>query len=157
MKKKILLVLRTHGLPMRLAPLLNEKKPYLIEIAWGEREALKKLSAARLDFSLLLIDHKIPEMNGLQVIRAARGRRSAQKLPSIILGDVEDINFSVATMRRMDFDFLPKPITSESLSCFIDNCFHRQERNAWAYYLDKTKVEKGENSCSQFFLSGGIA
>jgi two-component system response regulator RpfG len=59
---------------------------------------------------LLLVDYKMPEMNGIEVIRKFRGNPSCEHIPIIMVTSIEDRNVRYKALEIGATDFLMKPV-----------------------------------------------
>ena len=59
---------------------------------------------------LLLVDYKMPEMNGIEVIRKFRGNPACEHIPIIMVTSIEDRNVRYEALEVGATDFLMKPV-----------------------------------------------
>ena len=65
---------------------------------------------ARNPVDLLLVDYKMPEMNGIEVIRKFRGNPACEHIPIIMVTSIEDRNVRYEALEVGATDFLMKPV-----------------------------------------------
>jgi len=68
------------------------------------------------DFSLVLLDFMMPEMDGIEVMRRLKECPGTQSTPVIILTARADEDFKIKTLKAGATDFLTKPFSSTELS-----------------------------------------
>lgn len=73
---------------------------------------------------LLLLDVKMPEMDGLEVLRRVRQNRG--ELPVVMMTGHGTIESAVDAMKLGAFDFLTKPFPQEKLAIQIKNCLEHE-------------------------------
>jgi DNA-binding NtrC family response regulator len=99
-----------------------KQRKYLIEIAATGGEALSRL--AQRDFDLVIIDAKLPDIHGIEVLRRARLRETGTGVIMITaFGTVKD---AVSAMREGAFDYITKPFGIDELELVIDKFFDYQ-------------------------------
>jgi CheY-like chemotaxis protein len=81
---------------------------YRVTKAASGREALDLIKAAPRD--LVLLDSMMPEMSGLEVLRAIRASHSIIDLPVIMVTDKEDTNDVVTALEMGANDFVTRPL-----------------------------------------------
>jgi CheY-like chemotaxis protein len=92
---------------------LLERAGYDLTICGNGREALKVATESRHD--VMVLDVMLPEMNGLDVLRALRADPDARKLPVLMLtakGQREDREDALAAGADM---FISKPFSNAEL------------------------------------------
>lgn len=107
-----------------------EYEGYRVEEAASGREALAKV--ATFDPAAVLLDIKMPEMDGLEVLAGFRERGYA--MPVLVITGHGDIATAVEATRKGAFDFFEKPLQRErvllSLRNAVENHRLRQEGEA---------------------------
>ncbi|MBI3846501.1 MAG: sigma-54-dependent Fis family transcriptional regulator [Planctomycetes bacterium] len=93
-----------------------ERKGFPVRTAENGKEAMAAIEDS--EPALLLTDLKMPEMSGLELLRAARER--APKLGVIVLTGHGTIETAVEAMRHGAFDYLLKPCNADELLIVID-------------------------------------
>jgi len=96
---------------------------YEQEIAVNGQEALDKLKDSKYD--LILLDIKMPVMNGIQILKEMR--RLEDKTNVIMITAYGTIENAVESMKLGAVDFISKPFTLENLKTMIDAVFSREE------------------------------
>lgn len=79
-----------------------------MECAANAREALRVLEQDRID--LILLDHMMPEMSGIDLLRLLRATQSASELPVIMVTAVSDSSKVVEALASGANDYVTKPI-----------------------------------------------
>jgi len=92
-------------------------------IAVNGQEALDKLKDSKYD--LVLLDIKMPVMNGIQILKEMR--RLEDKTNVIMITAYGTIENAVESMKLGAVDFISKPFTLENLKTMIDAVFSREE------------------------------
>jgi two-component system response regulator HydG len=64
-------------------------------------------------YALLLLDYRLPDGNGLNVL--AKARESGASTPAIIMTSFDDIRTAVKAIRSGAFDYITKPVNPEEL------------------------------------------
>jgi len=76
------------------------------------KDALEKIS--RIDFDAVLLDKRMPEMDGFETLKNIRKISSGKHLPVIIITASDKIDNEIAIMKGADA-FIPKPLHREKL------------------------------------------
>ncbi len=82
---------------------------YAVEVASGGREALDKIAALPVD--LVLMDVRMPDLDGLSVLEKAR--ESRPDLPFVVMSGHGSIETVRSAFKLGAFDYLEKPITEK--------------------------------------------
>lgn len=93
-----------------------ELEGYACEVAGGGRDALEALTAKPVD--LVLMDVKMPDMDGLEALRRIR---EARPVPVIMMSGHGTIETAVKATQLGARDFLEKPIARERLLVAVRN------------------------------------
>ena len=93
-------------------------------------------------FDAVLLDVKMPEMDGFEVLERIMGHPSLQQIPVIMVSGVEEMGGVVACIEMGAADYLYKPFDPSLLRARIQNClekkrFHDREISLRAQLQDK--------------------
>ena len=94
---------------------------YPSERAGDGRQALLKID--KLEPDLVLLDYRMPEMNGIDVLREIRQRR--KDLPVIMITAYGTIDVAVEAVKAGADDFVTKPFDSEHLAVVVKKALER--------------------------------
>jgi FixJ family two-component response regulator len=86
-------------------------------------KALEQLAANRFDLAIL--DMRMPEMDGLDLL--AEMRQRGYNTPAVIITAYGDIPHAVRAMKLGAIDFLKKPLTPEQLRQIVNEVVERHE------------------------------
>jgi CheY-like chemotaxis protein len=89
---------------------------YPVETAEHGEEALKVIGEQ--DFSLLILDMKLPGKNGLEVLREAKAQKP--KINGIIITAYPSVETAVEAMKLGAADYLPKPFSLDAMEKLIE-------------------------------------
>lgn len=114
------------------------------------QEALEKILDLNPD--LVLLDIRMPKMNGIEVVQAAIEAGFTGKF--MILSGVSDFKLAQAAMRYGVNFYLTKPIDEDELEqsvCTVRDAIHKESKTSFSYsqYLDKAK----ENILKEILLN----
>ncbi len=90
----------------RMMELHLQKDGLAVVTAGNGHEALAKLDERRFD--LVLTDLVMPEMSGLELVRAIRARPDCAEIPLLILSGLDNTGMIVEAMKAGATDFIPK-------------------------------------------------
>ena len=88
---------------------------YQAEVAKDGEQALEIID--KHDFSLMLLDLRLPGKNGIEVLREARAKRPQLKV--IIITAYPSVETAVQAMKEGAVDYLPKPMDLDELEKII--------------------------------------
>jgi DNA-binding NtrC family response regulator len=91
---------------------------YRTEVAGGGKVGLEKL-AARSDLAAVLLDVRMPDMDGLAVLE--RIRTTAPGLPVIMMSGHASVETAVKAVRLGALDFLEKPLSTDKVLVTLAN------------------------------------
>lgn len=121
-KARILIIDDNEALLETLSDILQEKG-YWVETATTGKEALAK--AKEHFFNIALIDIKLPDMTGLQVLRTFRKKHPFTM--NIIVTGYATIENAVDSVNLGANAYIMKPIDHERLDQMIKECLKRQQ------------------------------
>lgn len=121
---KILVVEDEAAIRRVLVKILSEESDsYQVEEA---EDGLKGLEAVKNnDYDLVLCDIKMPKMDGVEVLEAAR--KIKPEIPFIMISGHGDLDTAVGTMRAGAFDYISKPPDLNRLLTTVRNALDRKE------------------------------
>jgi DNA-binding NtrC family response regulator len=96
---------------------------YSSERAGDGKQALEKID--KLNPDLVLLDYRMPEMNGIDVLREIRQRK--KNLPVIMITAYGTIDVAVEAVKAGADDFVTKPFDSEHLAVVVKKALERSE------------------------------
>ena len=114
---------------------------FSLDSAHDGLEALKKI--AESDYDMLIMDIKMPKMNGIDVLQ--RVKESHPDIDVIMITGLNEIETAVKAMKLGAFDYLPKPFDPEELETVVARAFERRR------LLQKNLNLKSEVSASYSF------
>jgi two-component system response regulator HydG len=103
-----------------------EKHGFRAEVKNSVREG--NLALEQGDYKMMLLDYRLPDGNGLDVLNAARKR--GLSLPAIIMTSFNDVRTAVKAMRLGAFDYITKPVNPEELLMIIRESLDRDTQKA---------------------------
>lgn len=95
--------------------------------AWGE-DAVRLTEANTLD--LVMLDIRLPDIDGYEVCRRIRGSRRTQDLPVIFLTEKRDRVDKLAGLELGVVDYITKPFDIQELRLRVRNALRRAEQAA---------------------------
>ncbi|MEJ1223498.1 sigma-54-dependent transcriptional regulator [Sediminicola sp. 1XM1-17] len=121
---KILVIEDESAIRRVLVKILSEENDaYIVEEA---EDGLKGLeSIKKEDYDLVLCDIKMPKMDGVEVLEAARKLRP--EIPFIMISGHGDLDTAVNTMRMGAFDYISKPPDLNRLLTTVRNALDKKE------------------------------
>jgi two-component system NtrC family response regulator len=98
-----------------------KKEGFSVEAASDGRQAIEKIEGNFFD--IVLLDYKMPELDGLQTLREIRGR--FPDLPVVMMTAYGTVETAVASMKEGAIDYLTKPIDLDELLLIIRKVLER--------------------------------
>jgi CheY-like chemotaxis protein len=121
--KKILVVDDEKNIRLTLSQVLKSLD-MPVQTAGDGEEALQKLQNS--DFSLVLLDLRLPGMDGLEALR--RIRESWPKIPVIMITAHGTIDYAVEAMKLGAVDFIRKPFSPVEIRRLVSQVLESQDR-----------------------------
>ncbi|QLE02154.1 sigma-54-dependent Fis family transcriptional regulator [Galbibacter sp. BG1] len=103
--------------------LSEENKAYEVEEASDGLEGMETIK--KNDFDLVLCDIKMPKMDGVEVLEAAR--KIKPELPFVMISGHGDIETAVNTMRMGAYDYISKPPDLNRLLNTVRNALDKKQ------------------------------
>ncbi len=120
---KILIIEDEAAIRRVLTKILSEEsKDYQVEEAGDGLEGINKIREE--DYDLVLCDIKMPKMDGVEVLEAAR--KLKPEVPMIMISGHGDLDTAVNTMRLGAFDYISKPPDLNRLLNTVRNALDRK-------------------------------
>jgi DNA-binding NtrC family response regulator len=95
---------------------------YELDSASNGLEALSKIAGT--DYDMLILDIKMPKMNGIEVLQ--RVKETHPDIDIIMITGLNEIETAVQAMKLGAFDYLPKPFDPEELEMVVARAFERR-------------------------------
>ncbi len=103
-----------------------EKRGYAVDGAEGASAALEKI--LREHYDLVLLDQRMPEMSGLDLLRLLRATHSETDLPVIMVTGADDHGTIVAALHEGANDYVIKPVTGPEIAARVQAQLSRAEQ-----------------------------
>ena len=117
-KKSILFIEDEEELLATVGNLLRDKNYHVACVKSGE-EAMSFLKENKPD--LLLIDLKLPGMDGFDIMKEVQARESIAKIPMVVLTAYNDLNAMMYAKKSGAADYITKPFDFEYLITTINS------------------------------------
>jgi two-component system, sensor histidine kinase and response regulator len=90
---------------------IDETYGFEVELAENGAQAVEKLESSKPD--ILLLDHKLPDTTGLEIL--GRYRSDVSEMITIMITAYASLETAVSAIKQGAFDFLAKPFTPDEL------------------------------------------
>jgi DNA-binding response OmpR family regulator len=120
MKKRILIVDDENNVRMMYRTALETEDLDVTEAASGA-QAVEEF--AKGEFDVAVLDLRMPEMDGLELLQTMRDKNI--KTPAVIITAYGDVPNAVKAMKLGAIDFLAKPVTPEELRKLLNEVIQR--------------------------------
>lgn len=121
---KILIVEDEAAIRRVLVKILSEENDtYQVEEAVDGLDGIEKIK--KEDYDLVLCDIKMPKMDGVEVLEAAK--KIKPEIPIVMISGHGDLDTAVNTMRMGAFDYISKPPDLNRLLNTVRNALDRKE------------------------------
>jgi len=123
-RKRILIIDDELDMAILLRQVLQDAT-FEVDIALGGCQGLEKATSGQFD--LILLDVRMPGMDGMEVMRNLRQREETECIPVIFLtGSALDVDQIVAAIDLDPSDFITKSVSSKELIARINWAFRKQ-------------------------------
>ncbi len=138
---KILIIEDEAAIRRVLTKILSEEsKDYAVDEATDGLEGINKIREE--DYDLVLCDIKMPKMDGVEVLEAAR--KLKPETPMVMISGHGDLDTAVNTMRLGAFDYISKPPDLNRLLNTVRNALDRKNLVVENIQLKKKVSKKYE-------------
>ena len=120
--------------------MILEYEGYDVEFTTSAIEGLEKFSAK--DFSAVLLDIQMPEMNGFEVLKKIKEQKQASSV--IIISAHGSVENAIKATRLGAFDFLEKPIDRDKLLISVRNATETTSLKVENEEIKKVWIGDGE-------------
>ena len=96
---------------------IGEEVVFETDTAGSGEEALEKIHRQRPD--ILLLDHKLPGLSGLDVLEKLTGEGGVSTVQTIMITAYASLETAVSAIKKGAFDFLAKPFTPGELKSTV--------------------------------------
>jgi DNA-binding NtrC family response regulator len=120
--QRIMLVDNEEGLCRMMEAVLKDQG-YLVKSYTRSVQAVAEFSAG--DYELIISDIKMPEMDGLEVLKHVRNRDP--EVPVIMITAYATVDMSIQALRRGAYDMLTKPFEPDELVYRVKNALQHHE------------------------------
>lgn len=138
---RLLLVEEDPSLTNDLKKTLTKK--YIVDHCFNGKKAI--YLAETIDYDLLILDLKLPDINGLEVIKTLR--QDCLNLPILVISNDKQLQTKLDSFQSGSDDYLAKPFHQEELSARIKALLNRH------YHVQQNHIFKIQgiqlNSCAE--------
>jgi DNA-binding response OmpR family regulator len=126
-KSRILVIEDDQDLAEMLNSYLRVQGYDVITSHWGE-EGIQSAQTERPD--LLILDARLPDMDGFEVARRLRGDRRTSKIPIIFLTERRERNDRLAGLELGADDYITKPFDVQEMRLRVRNVLKRSKQDS---------------------------
>lgn len=112
---------------------------HLVEICMTGQEGMDLLQKG--DYDLVLLDMKLPDMEGMEIIRALH--KTKQNLQVIVMTGYSTVQNAVEAMKLGALDYLCKPFTDEELTLAVQRAIEKKRLIEENLFLRKQLISRG--------------
>ena len=124
MKEKVLVVDDDKQVIAYLSKMLTKVAEFSVEVAESAEEALQKIQSGRFD--LVLVDLKLPDMDGIQLITEIVN--SKPEVLTVLITGHASIDSAVEAMKRGASDYLAKPFDLDDMVARLRRVLSEKKR-----------------------------
>jgi two-component system sensor histidine kinase/response regulator len=121
-----------------------EKAGYEVETFQNGLDGIRRIEELKPE--LLLVDLKMPELDGLQVIE--RVRKVDPDVVIAVITGYATISTAVDAMKAGAYDFLPKPFTPDELRLIVNRGHER-----WRLAADSARLQREKEEAERRFVT----
>jgi ActR/RegA family two-component response regulator len=95
---------------------------YIVDLAMNGKDALDIFD--QKTFDLLVADLRLPDINGMEVIRSVKAKKPDTGV--VVITGYASVNSAVDAMKLGSFDYLPKPFTDDEIKTAVEGALKGQ-------------------------------
>jgi DNA-binding NtrC family response regulator len=118
--------------------MILEDEGYEVDLAFTGRSAMDTLRKKGVD--LLVADLRLPDMDGMEVVREVKAKRPATKV--IVITGYPSVSSAVDAMKLGVSDYLPKPFWGDDFKTAVDNVFKEGQEGTLKQEPDRAEKKK---------------
>ena len=99
------------------------RKGYSVVVTHDVKTGIKALNQEKFD--ILLLDYRLPDGNGLEVMAAAREKDLSA--PAIVMTSFNDVRTAVKAIRSGAIDYITKPVNPDELEMILSEAVEKKE------------------------------
>jgi len=119
-----------------------ERKGYLVSTAFKAHEGIGLIKSNTYD--VLLTDFRLPDMEGLEVIKTVRSLKS--DLPIIVITGYSDVKQAINAIRLGAFEYVTKPIYPEEILLHVQKAIQNKSKELEQKTITPTVAKKSNRS-----------
>lgn len=118
---------------------------YEVEVANDGLQGVKKLTAEKSDFDIILLDVMMPNMDGWETLKAIRGNKKFENIPIIMITALNEEQKEISGLKFGADDYIVKPFILPNLLARIEALLRRSTwQKEKASSVDLKFVQEGE-------------
>jgi DNA-binding response OmpR family regulator len=115
-----------------------KEEGYDVELAATGEQALENLG--RKVFDLLVADLRLPDINGMEVIKILRQKRPQTMV--IVITGYASVDTVVESMKLGAYEYIPKPFTEEQIKSAVDAALREKQAREIKAAVPKAKTRE---------------
>ena len=105
--------------------LLLQEKRYQVTTAMNSRDALKALKTSGVSFDIAVIDQKLPDLTGLELLKIVKEKYS--RTECVMLTAIDDLDVAVQAIKIGAYDYLRKPVDPSKLVLTLNHILEKED------------------------------
>lgn len=139
----------------KIIEIFLQRNGYALHTCYRVRDA--EQIAAQQRFDLLLLDYRLPDGTGLDVMRAAR--KAQGPVPAVIMTSLNDIRTAVRAMQAGAFDYITKPVNQDELLMVLEGALQQkdaQQQTATPPAATDAKIEGNGPAAKELYSMAAV-
>ena len=118
--------------------MILEEEGYEVDLAFTGRSAMDSLRKKGVD--LLVADLRLPDMDGMEVVREVKAKRPSTKV--IVITGYPSVSSAVDAMKLGVSDYLPKPFWGDDFKTAVENVFKEGKTSTLKEEPDRPEAKR---------------